>query len=94
MGNSAYLMSCSPPARLSSIVSRHRAYPSLAISRAKSAEEKEKPIPNFASARDVISADSNTERRNFTETGKLLWRMRFAQRNNNIKLIERTSHSA
>ena len=40
-----------------------------------------------------MSADGNTESRVFTETGRLLWRMCFAQNNNIIKLIERLCHS-
>ena len=34
-----------------------------------------------------MSADGNTEDRDFTETGRLLWRMCFAQNNNNVELI-------
>ena len=30
-----------------------------------------------------MSADGNTENRDFTETGRLLWRMCYAQSNNN-----------
>ena len=40
-----------------------------------------------------MSADGNTEVTRYTETGRLLWRMCFAQNNNIIKLIERFCHS-
>ena len=40
-----------------------------------------------------MSADGNTENGDFTETGRLLWRICFAQNNNIIELIERPRHS-
>ena len=40
-----------------------------------------------------MSADGNTENGDFTETGRLLWRICFAQNNNIIELIERFCHS-
>ena len=42
---------------------------------------------------DHMSADGYTEVRRYTETGRLLWRMCFAQNNNIIELIERVCHS-